>query len=42
MYQHIIDAADDIYLLKDGHTKLIDDLKDLEFFKYLSIGSLDY
>ncbi|WCO02471.1 ATP-binding cassette domain-containing protein [Psychroserpens ponticola] len=42
MYQHIIETADDIYLLKDGHTKLIDDLKDLEFFKYLSTGSLKH
>jgi len=41
MYKHIIEVTDNIYLLKDGHTKLIDDLKDLEFFKYLSIGSLE-
>ncbi|WP_431135722.1 ATP-binding cassette domain-containing protein [Psychroserpens mesophilus] len=41
MYKPIIELADDIYLLKDGHTKLINDLRDLEFFKYLSSGSLN-
>ncbi|MGB1308873.1 MAG: ATP-binding cassette domain-containing protein [Oceanihabitans sp.] len=41
MYQHVIELADSIYLLKDGHSKLINDLKDLEFYNYLNIGSMD-
>lgn len=40
MYQHIIDASDAIYLLKNGTTKKIDKLTDLEDYKYLSEGSL--
>jgi len=35
LYQHIIDVADDIYLLTDGHMRLIKDLQELEFFGYL-------
>ena len=30
MYRHIIDISDNIYLIKNGHTKLIKDLKELE------------
>lgn len=41
MYQHIIDVADDIYLLTDGHMRLIKDLQELEFFGYLKQVSLD-
>lgn len=41
LYRHITELADDIYLLKDGHTKHIKNLEDLEFFKYLSISSLE-
>ncbi len=41
MYKHIIESADKIYLLKDGYTKLVEDLKDLEFYRYLSEGMLD-
>lgn len=41
MYQHIIDTSDDIYLIKDGHTKLIKNLTELEDYKYLSLGALE-
>jgi len=41
MYQHIIEASDAVYLLKEGYTKRITDFKDLEFFNYLSVGTLD-
>ena len=41
MYRHIIDSSDTIYLLQNGSTKLIKDLKELETYKYLSEGSLD-
>jgi ABC-type cobalamin/Fe3+-siderophores transport system ATPase subunit len=40
MYLHIIDVSDDIYLLKNGTTKLIKNLIELEDYKYLSQGSL--
>lgn len=40
MYQHIIDASDTIYLLKNGTTKKIDKLSQLEDYKYLSNGAL--
>ncbi len=40
MYQHIISISDTTYLLKNGCTKLIDNLKELEDYKYLSIGTL--
>ena len=40
MYQHIIDVSDAIYLLKNGTSKLIENLTELEDYKYLSIGSL--
>lgn len=41
MYRHIVNVSDDIYLIKNGHTKLIKDLKELEFYKYLSLGTLE-
>lgn len=41
MYRHIIDMSDNLYLIKSGHTKLIKDLKTLEDYNYLSIGSLN-
>jgi len=41
MYRHIVDMSDTVYLLKNGNTKLINDFKELEDYKYLSIGSLD-
>ncbi|WP_407556228.1 ATP-binding cassette domain-containing protein [Winogradskyella sp. 4-2091] len=40
MYQHIIDTSDTIYLLKNGATKKINALTELEDYKYLSEGSL--
>ena len=40
MYQHIIDAADTIYLLNNGTTKKIKALTELEDYKYLNEGSL--
>ena len=40
MYEHMIAVSDTIYLLKNGCTKLIDNPKELEDYKYLSIGTL--
>lgn len=40
MYQHIIETADVIYLLKNGTTKKIEKLTELEDYKYLNEGSL--
>lgn len=40
LYKHIIDVSDEIYLLKNGSTKKINDLKELEAYRYLSEGSL--
>jgi len=40
MYQHIIEVSDSIYLLKNGTTKKIEKLTELEDYKYLSEGSL--
>ncbi|MFD1614372.1 ATP-binding cassette domain-containing protein [Gelatiniphilus marinus] len=40
MYRHIIDVSDDIYLIKGGHTKLINNITELEDYKYLSLGAL--
>ncbi|GAA3652959.1 ATP-binding cassette domain-containing protein [Flavivirga jejuensis] len=40
MYQHIISISDTIYLLKNGCTKRIDNIKELEDYKYLSISTL--
>lgn len=39
-YRNIIESSDNIYLLKNGATKLIEDILELEDYKYLSIGSL--
>jgi len=39
-YQHIIASSDVIYLLKNGTTKKINKLTELEDYKYLSEGSL--
>ena len=39
-YNNIIESSDDIYLLKNGSTKLINNLLELEDYKYLSEGSL--
>jgi len=40
MYQHIIESSDTIYLLQNGTTKKVEQLTDLEDYKYLSEGSL--
>jgi ABC-type multidrug transport system ATPase subunit len=39
-YRNIIESSDEIYLLKNGSTKLIDNIIELEDYKYLSQGSL--
>ena len=41
MYRHIIDVSDNIYLIKNGHTKRINNLSELEDYNYLSLGGLD-
>ncbi|WP_242203749.1 ATP-binding cassette domain-containing protein [Aestuariivivens insulae] len=40
MYRHIIDISDAIYLIKNGNTKLINTLTELEDYRYLSVGAL--
>ncbi|GFZ87110.1 ABC transporter ATP-binding protein [Aquaticitalea lipolytica] len=40
-FRDVIDTSDELYLLKNGCTKLINNLEELEDYKYLSIGSLD-
>lgn len=40
MFHHVIDLADDLYFLKNGHIQLIKDPLELEDFKYLSPGTL--
>lgn len=40
LYNHIIDVSDCLYLLKDGHSKRLKDTKELEDYKYISIGTL--
>ena len=40
MYRHIIDSSDTIYLLQNGTTKKIEQLTELEDYKYLSEESL--
>ncbi|UJH92604.1 ATP-binding cassette domain-containing protein [Antarcticibacterium sp. 1MA-6-2] len=39
LYQHIIDLADDLYLIKNGCTKLVKDPRELEDQQYLITGS---
>jgi ABC-type multidrug transport system ATPase subunit len=39
-YRNIIESSDDIYLLKNGTTKLVDNILELEDYKYLNEGSL--
>ena len=39
-YTDVIDISDTIYLLKNGCSKLINNLSELEDYKYLNIGSL--
>ena len=40
MYRHIIDVTDDLYLLKNGCTHLLQNPKQLEDYKYLNLGSI--
>ena len=40
-YQDVIDISDDIYLLKNGCTKLIKNITELEDYNYLNPGSLN-
>ncbi|EGV42646.1 ABC transporter ATP-binding protein [Bizionia argentinensis JUB59] len=40
LYRDIIDTSDNLYLIKNGHSKLITDLKTLEDYKYISENSL--
>lgn len=40
LYHHIIDLADDLYLIKNGCTRLIKDPHELEDQHYLNTGSL--
>lgn len=41
MYRHIVELSDTIYLIKNGSTKLINDIKELEYYNYLRSGTLD-
>jgi len=40
MYRHIVDVSDHIYLLKNGCTKNINKLTELENYNYLSVGNI--
>ncbi len=40
MYNYIVDVSDTIYLIKNGSTKLINNVIELEDYKYLSEGKL--
>lgn len=40
MYREVIDLADDLYLLKNGCSKMINDLKELEDYHYLNPNTL--
>jgi ABC-type lipopolysaccharide export system ATPase subunit len=40
LYRHIMDVSDDLYLINDGHSKLIKNTKELEDYKYLSLGTI--
>ncbi|WP_411768342.1 ATP-binding cassette domain-containing protein [Winogradskyella sp. A3E31] len=40
-YKQVIAVSDTIYLLKNGTTKLVNNLKELEDYQYVSEGSLD-
>ncbi len=40
IYDEVIEIADDLYLLKNGHTKFIENIKDLERYHYLSVESV--
>ncbi len=40
MYEHILSCSDSLYLLKNGCTKLIENISELEDYQYLREGSL--
>ncbi|TYB79527.1 ATP-binding cassette domain-containing protein [Bizionia myxarmorum] len=40
LFRDIIETSDNLYLIKDGHSKLITDLKILEDYKYISENTL--
>ncbi|HKL35068.1 MAG TPA: ATP-binding cassette domain-containing protein [Salegentibacter sp.] len=40
MYRHILDTSDDLYLLKNGSTKLVKKISELEDYNYLKTGTL--
>ena len=40
MYRHILDTSDELYLLKNGSTKLISNTSELEDYNYLKAGTL--
>ncbi len=40
-FQDVIDSSDDLYLLKNGCTKRIENLKELEDYEYLTVGMLN-
>jgi ABC-type multidrug transport system ATPase subunit len=40
-YNDVIEVTDNLYLLKDGHTKLIENLQELEDYEYLTVGMLN-
>jgi len=40
MYRHILDTSDELYLLKNGSTKLIGKTSELEDYNYLKGGTL--
>jgi len=37
MYKHIVGISDNLYILKDGWSKEIKSLNELEFYKYANI-----
>lgn len=41
MYRHIVGISDTIYLIKKGSSKLVSGLKELEDYKYLSLGTIN-
>ncbi|GAA0742104.1 ABC transporter ATP-binding protein [Gaetbulibacter jejuensis] len=41
MHKNVINTSDNLYLIKNGCSKPINDLKELETYNYVSTGSLD-
>ncbi len=40
-FEDVIDSSDDLYLLKNGCTKLIENIEELEDYQYLNVGTLN-